>query len=62
MLMVLHKLGGENRDKEQKNTVDEQIGQMEIFSVGIPFHLQILLAQGMRQQLHSSVTDHGLVG
>lgn len=34
---------------------------MKVLSVGIPLHLQILLAQRMRKQLHAAVCDHGLV-
>lgn len=33
---------------------------MEVLSVRVPFHLQVLLAQRVGKQLDAPVADHGL--
>lgn len=61
-LDVIHHQRGVDRYKDQKDGVDQQIGQMKVLAVRVPLHLQILLAQRMSEQLHATVCDHGLAG
>jgi hypothetical protein len=47
-------------DEDEENAVEKQIRQVEIFSIRIPLHLQIFLAQWVRQQLNPPVMNHRL--
>lgn len=59
-LNVVHHQRGVDGHKDQEYRVDEQVGQVKVLAVRVPLHLQILLAQRMRQQLHPTVGDHCL--
>lgn len=41
---ILHELRGKYRDENEKNAVEQQIQQVEIFAIGVPLHLKIFLA------------------
>lgn len=58
---ILHQKRCVQRDECQKHRVNEQIGDVEIFAVRVPLHLQIFLAQRMGQELDSAVCNHGLL-
>lgn len=60
-MVVAHQLRREQRDEYQKYRVEQQVREMEVLPVRVPFHLQILLTQRMGQKLNSAVVDHRLM-
>lgn len=60
VLSVLHQRRWIECNEDQEDTVEKKIGQVEVFSVRIPFHLQIFLAQRMCEQFDAVVLYHSL--
>lgn len=56
----LHELRREERDEDEEDGVEEQVGEVEVLAVRVPLHLQVLLGERVRQQLHPSVHHHRL--
>lgn len=59
-LYTVHHQGRVDGYEQQKYGIDQQIGQMHIFAIGIPFHLQVFLTQRMGEKFDTSMIYHSL--